>query len=229
MPPTTNIPAQDVNLALAAIACPVPGPGHLMPRGHGLRWQAAREQRPSAPARRSHRRHGAPGARQAGHPAMTTDHRARPLPGCPARRGDGADVNVAEFFLVVHDCPCGPAARPSATEVFGFFGLPDPEQENDVVVTASVVMPSGLPAARLAHQVSNDPPGTQRAADVLRRHVTACPCTASAECPALGQARLLAALQHPAGAPAVTPPSRARHPARHRPAPQRHRHPARCG
>ena len=140
---------------------------------------------------------------------MTTDHQARPLPGCPARRGDGADVSVADFFLVVHDCPGGPGARPSATEVFGFFGLPDPAHENDVVVTASVVVPSGSPAARLAHQVSNDPPGTQRAGDLLRRHVTGCPCTAPVECPALDQAMLLAALNHAAGAPAMTPPSRA--------------------
>jgi anti-anti-sigma factor len=121
MPPTTNIPAQDVNPALAAIACLVSGLGHLMSGGDGPLWQAVRTN--NAEARRSHRRHAAAGARRARHPAMTADHRAPPLPGCPARRSDGTDVCVAEFFLVVHDCfPCGSSGRPATTEVFSFFG-----------------------------------------------------------------------------------------------------------
>jgi hypothetical protein len=151
---------------------------------------------------------------------MTEATRARPLPGCPAFRGNGTDITEADFVLVVHDCPCGPAARQSATEVFRYFAEPGPGHDNDVIVTAAVVVPFGSPAARLAHQVSADPSCAQRAGDLLRRQVTACPCTASAECPALDESRLVAALGQATGLAAINPHPAPRQPARRQPAPQ---------
>jgi hypothetical protein len=77
------------------------------------------------------------------------------------------------------------------------------------VVTALFVVPSGSPAAPLAHQVSTGPCCPRRAGDLLRRHLIGCPCTGAAECPAPDQAMLRAALEHAAGSAAVPSPPRA--------------------
>ena len=70
-------------------------------------------------------------------PVMTAGT-ARPLPGCPARRGKGADTTTADFVLVADDCISGPDGQPTVTEVFGYFRLPGEEHDDDVLLTAGL-------------------------------------------------------------------------------------------
>jgi hypothetical protein len=130
-------------------------------------------------------------------PVMTAT--ARPLPGCPARRGKGADTTTADFVLVADDCISGPDGQPTVTEVFGYFRLPGEEHDDDVLLTAGLEVPAGSPAAAMAHGVSADPGRTRTAGMLLRRNVARCPCAARGDCPALDEARLLEALEHAAG------------------------------
>jgi len=120
-------------------------------------------------------------------------------PGCPARQGQGTSISAADFTLVVHDCDTGPDGRAATTEVFGYFRLPGEEHDNDSLETASIVMPALSPLACLVHLAGADGILTRRAAAMLRSNVTRCPCTARAECPALNEASLLAAIEYAAG------------------------------
>ena len=124
---------------------------------------------------------------------------ARPLPGCPARHGEGADASVAGFTLVVEDCERSPAGYPVSTEIFGYFRLPGAAHDNDAVLTADLLVPIGSPIAQLAHHISADADAlTSKVRDALRASVARCPCTATAECPALDEIRLLEAMEHAA-------------------------------
>src|SRR5215470_16528553 len=111
---------------------------------------------------------------------------ARPGPGCPALHGNGADVSVAEFILVVEDCESSPAGYPTSTDVWGYFRLPGAAHDNDAVLTAGLLVPVGSPIARLAHRISADPAGalTGKVRDALRANIARCPCTATSQCPA---------------------------------------------
>jgi hypothetical protein len=130
-----------------------------------------------------------------------TAAQARPLPGCPARVGHGTDISAADFTLVAEDCERGPDGRLTATEVFGYFSLPE-QDACDLLQTASLVVPAGSPVARIAHQVSASPDGAlaQKAGAILRSNIARCPCAATAECPALDEVSLLLAMEKAAGA-----------------------------
>jgi len=90
---------------------------------------------------------------------------------------------------------------PTITEVFGYFRLPGEVHDDDTLQTAIVDVPAGSPIARMAHQVSTDPDGilTRKAGTMLRSNVARCPCTATDECPALNEIRLLQAIEHAIG------------------------------
>lgn len=108
---------------------------------------------------------------------MTTDRTARPLPGCPARAGQGTDVRAARFTFVVED-------HPDLTEVFGFYQIPG-QDPDDLVQAAGFEVPTRSPIARLARQVAASPRRTRALAAVLRANILCCPCTpADGECPA---------------------------------------------
>lgn len=124
---------------------------------------------------------------------MTTDRTARPLPGCPARAGQGTDVRAASFTFVVED-------HPDLTEVFGFYQIPG-QDPDDLVQAAGFEVPTRSPIARLARQVAASPRRTRVLAAVLRANILCCPCApADGECPALDEIRLLHAIEHAAGA-----------------------------
>jgi hypothetical protein len=132
---------------------------------------------------------------------MTAAHgQTRPLPSCPAWHGKGTDISAADFTLIVEDCERGPDGRLTATEVFGYFRLPD-QGAGDLVQTASIVVPVGSPIARLAHQLDTSPDGAsaQITGAMLRGNVARCPCTATVECPALNETSLLLAMEKAAG------------------------------
>lgn len=129
---------------------------------------------------------------------MTPAGTIRPGPGCPARAGAGADVSIADFILVVDDCENGPDRQPTKTEVWGLFRLPGEEHDDDAVLTGGLEVPITSPIARLARHVGARPRRVKRAGAILRRNVTCCPCTATAECPALDEVRLLEAIEHAA-------------------------------
>jgi hypothetical protein len=120
---------------------------------------------------------------------------ARPPRGCPARYGNGADIRVARFTLVVDDCQLGPDGRPTITEIFGYFYAPG-EDHDDVLLTADIQVPIGSPIAQLAHRVSADPSRAQKVGAALRGNVTGCQCPARGQCPALTDIRVLEALEH---------------------------------
>ena len=129
---------------------------------------------------------------------MTTDRTARPLPGCPARAGQGTDVRAASFTFVVEDHPAG--RHPAVTEIFGFYQIPG-QDPDDLVQAAGFEVPAGSPIARLARQVAASPRRTRVLAAVLRANILSCPCVpADGECPALDEIRLLRAIEHAAGA-----------------------------
>lgn len=132
------------------------------------------------------------------------DAAGRPLPGCPARHGDGADVTTAGFILVVDDCERGPDRQPTATEIFGYFRVPGREHDDDVVLTADLTVPVASPIARLARKVSDDLTGalSRVVGDVLRGNVARCPCApTTSQCPALDELRLVEALECAASQP----------------------------
>jgi hypothetical protein len=124
----------------------------------------------------------------------------RPRPGCPARVGNGTDISAADFTLIVEDCERGPDGQLTATEVFGYFRMPE-QDVCDLLQTASLVVPAASPIARIAHQVSGSPDGTlvQKAGVLLRGNVARCPCTFTVECPALNQTSLLLAMEKATG------------------------------
>jgi hypothetical protein len=126
---------------------------------------------------------------------------ARPLPGCPARVGHGTDISAADFTLIVEDCHGGPEGQLTATEVFGYFSLPE-QDACDLLQTASIVVPAGSPIARIAYRVSASPDGAlvQKAGAILRSNIARCACAATAECPALNEVSLLLAMEKAAGA-----------------------------
>lgn len=122
-----------------------------------------------------------------------------PCPGCPAVHGNGADLSVAGFTLVADDCQGGPGRQPAKTDVWGFFVLPGPEHDADVVLTAGLLVPAGSPIARLAHRAAASPARVARAGAVLRGNVARCPCPPGApECPALDEVRLVEAIERAA-------------------------------
>jgi hypothetical protein len=129
---------------------------------------------------------------------MTTPAAIWPCPGCPARHGNGTDVSVADFILVVEDCERSPARYPISTEIFGYFRLPGAAHDNDAVLTAGLLVPVGSPIAQLAHHISADPVGalTGRVRDALRANVALCAGQPCHECPALDEVRLLGAMEH---------------------------------
>jgi hypothetical protein len=107
---------------------------------------------------------------------MTAIGQTRPLPGCPAWQGKGTEISTAGFTLVVQDCERGSDGRPTATEIFGYFQLPE-QDADDLLQTASIVVPAGSPIAQMAHQISASPDGTlaQQAGAMLRGNVAGCP------------------------------------------------------
>jgi hypothetical protein len=123
----------------------------------------------------------------------------RPLPGCPARRGKGADIRRADFVLVADDCVTGPDGQPTVTDVFGYFRLPGGEHDDDVLLTGGLEVPAGSPIAQIAHRVSADPDRMRAAGILLRGNVAGCPCVLQGECPALNEVRLLQAMEHAIG------------------------------
>jgi hypothetical protein len=129
---------------------------------------------------------------------MTTHGDIKPGPACPARHGNGADVSVADFVLVVDDCENGPDRKPTLTEIFAFFSAPGkPHDNDDAVHTAGLTVPISSPVAQLARHVGADPHGplARKVGDVLRQNVARCPCTATSECPALDEIRLFEAME----------------------------------
>ena len=131
---------------------------------------------------------------------MTRPAAIWPCPGCPARHGNGADLSAASFILVVEDCERSPAGYPISTEVFGYFRLPGAAHDNDVVLTAGLLVPVGSPIARLAHHVSASPDGalTGKVRDVLRANVARCPGPPCQDCPALDEVSLVEAIRRAA-------------------------------
>jgi hypothetical protein len=119
----------------------------------------------------------------------------RPLPHCPAQRGKGADITTADFVLIANDCMTGPDGQPTLTEIFGYFRLPGEEHDDDVLLTAGLDVPHGSPMADMARRISADPDRIKTSGDMLRSNVVACPCTATDECPALNELRLLEAME----------------------------------
>jgi hypothetical protein len=141
---------------------------------------------------------------------MAAQETARPLPGCPARLGNGADASTAAFVLVALDCESGPDGRPTATEVFGYFWQPGEDHEDDMVQTASFTVPAGSRTAKMAHHVTSNGTLTRSADAILRGNVANCPCTGGAECPALNEKSLLLAIEQalstePAASPGEPP------------------------
>jgi hypothetical protein len=120
-----------------------------------------------------------------------------PGPRCPARWGEGADVDVADFVLVADDCANGPDWQPTMTEIFGYFRVPGEGHDDDVVLTAGLEVPIRSPIAMLAHHVTADPVGTlpRKVGDLLRQNVIRCPCTSAGECPALDELSLVEAME----------------------------------
>lgn len=133
---------------------------------------------------------------------MTTHCGIKPGPACPARHGDGADLTVADFVLVVDDCQNGPDRKPTLTEIFGFFRVPGkPHDDDDAVLTADLTVPVSSPVAQLARHVGVDPRGplARKVGDLLRQNVARCSCTAASECPALDEIRLFEAMERARG------------------------------
>ena len=125
---------------------------------------------------------------------------ARPLSGCPALVGNGTDISAADFTLIVEDCDGGPNGQLTATEIFGYFSLPE-QDTCDLLQTASIVVPAGSPIAQIAYRVSASPDGAlaQKAGALLRGNVARCHCAATAECPALNEVSLLLAMEKATG------------------------------
>lgn len=114
---------------------------------------------------------------------------------CPAREGNGADINSAKLVLIVEDCVTGADGRPTVTEAFGYFRLPGQEHDEDVLLAGGLEVPVGSPIAQIAHRVAASRRRTRRAAALLRDYVARCPCTARDECSALTEISLLRALE----------------------------------
>jgi hypothetical protein len=131
---------------------------------------------------------------------MAAQEGTRPLPGCPARLGGGADVSTAAFVLVALDCERGPDGRLTATEVFGYFWQPGEDHEDDMVQTASFIVPAGSRIAQMAHRVTSNGTLARSAGAILRGNVANCPRTGGAECPALNEKSLLLAIEQALGA-----------------------------
>jgi hypothetical protein len=117
---------------------------------------------------------------------------------CPAQHGKGADIRNSYFMLVVDDCCTGPDGQPSRTEIFGFFRREGEEHDNDALLTACLEVPADSPVAQLARLVGSGWKSRRirRVARELRRNIEQCPCTATADCPALDEIRLFEAIEH---------------------------------
>jgi hypothetical protein len=122
---------------------------------------------------------------------MTTTT-GRPLPGCPARHGQGTDLATATFTLVAEDTGIG-TGRPS-TEIFAFFHAPG-QPEDDLIQAPCFDVPATSPVARLARMTAASPRRTRAAGDYLRTRITTCPCTTPA-CPLTDDITLLHAIEH---------------------------------
>lgn len=127
---------------------------------------------------------------------MTAPSQGRPLPGCPARHGQGASI-ADPFTLAALDAVPVPGGE-AVTEVFGWFGRPG--QVTGCVLAAGFDVPAGSAVARACREIAGSPALTH-VGDRLRASVLACPCTqASGQCPALDAAALITAIRHAARA-----------------------------
>jgi len=136
----------------------------------------------------------------------------RPLPGCPARQGDGAfSVTAADFVLDVHDYPADDGTGATFTEVVGYFRPPHgtdtstgtdtdgTDAEPDLVGIAVLAMPAGTPGALAAWRAFKNPAGPAAIGQAMRAAITACPCAfPPAGCAAMNDDILRQAIDHAA-------------------------------
>lgn len=102
----------------------------------------------------------------------------KPASRCLALYGNGVDMRLAEFRLVVEkDCVDGVDRLRAIVEVFGFFCQPGEGHDEDLLQTACLAAPPGSPIARMACDVSSVPEAAARIESILRANIAACPCT----------------------------------------------------
>jgi len=123
---------------------------------------------------------------------------SNPPRSCPAQNGAGADIAVSYFTFAVGDCEQGPDRMPARTEVRGFFRQPGDHHDQDVLITATLLVPTGSPIAVMVHQVVGDELLTRRVEAALRANIRRCrQCryASAAGCPALDESHLVEAIE----------------------------------
>lgn len=104
---------------------------------------------------------------------------------CPARSGNGADIDTAEFRFFAEPCHRGPDGQHTLVEIVGYFCPPGQDTDQDVLLTAELTVPADSPIAAIARKVARDPEAIRKVGEHLRHRVGTCQCASHEQCPAL--------------------------------------------